>query len=36
MNLYLGAITSESLGLPQPDVDEAFDVLWAATSGDAG
>jgi len=36
VNLYLGAITSKSLGLPQPDVDEAFDVLRAATSGYAG
>lgn len=33
VNLYLGAITSKSLGLPQPDVDETFRVLRAASKG---
>ena len=33
VNVYLGAITSKSLGLPQPDVDETFRVLRAASKG---
>jgi AcrR family transcriptional regulator len=33
VNLYLGAITSKSLGLPQPGVDETYKVLKAATRG---
>jgi len=33
VNVYLGAITSKSLGLPQPDADEALKVLLAASAG---
>jgi AcrR family transcriptional regulator len=33
VNLYLGAITSKALGLPQPDVGETLQVLLAAASG---
>jgi AcrR family transcriptional regulator len=33
VNLYLGAITSKSLGLPQPGVEETYKVLRAATRG---
>jgi len=33
VNVYLGAITSKSLGLPQPDLAETLRVLEAANSG---
>jgi AcrR family transcriptional regulator len=33
VNVYLGAITSKSLGLPQPDLAETLRVLQAANSG---
>ena len=33
VNVYLGAITSKSLGLPQPGVDEVATVLRAASRG---
>lgn len=33
VNVYLGAITSKALGLPQPSLDETLRVLRSATSG---
>ncbi len=33
VNLYLGAITSKSLGLPQPEFEEALQVMLAASVG---
>ena len=33
VNVYLGAITSKSLGLPQPDLAETLRVLEAANTG---
>jgi AcrR family transcriptional regulator len=33
VNVYLGAITSKALGLPQPDFAETFRVLLAASAG---
>jgi hypothetical protein len=33
VNVYLGAITSKSLGLPQPDFVDTLRVLQAAASG---
>ncbi|HET6950857.1 MAG TPA: TetR/AcrR family transcriptional regulator [Acidimicrobiales bacterium] len=33
VNVYLGAITSKSLGLPQPDLADTLQVLKAANSG---